>query len=50
MLTVIAHYRVMQDGRLVEQGKHGELVQMDGEYAKLYNLQAEAFLPDDVQK
>ena len=35
----------MQNGRLVEQGKHKDLLEMNGEYAKLYNLQAEAFLP-----
>ena len=36
----------MQDGCLVEQGKHSDLLNLDGEYAKLYKLQAEAFLPD----
>ncbi|KAF8513614.1 P-loop containing nucleoside triphosphate hydrolase protein [Gautieria morchelliformis] len=38
---------VMQNGCLVEQGKHSELLDLGGEYAKLYKLQAEAFLPDD---
>ncbi|KIJ42768.1 hypothetical protein M422DRAFT_229166 [Sphaerobolus stellatus SS14] len=36
---------VMQQGKLVEQGKHVDLVKQDGEYAKLYKLQAEAFTP-----
>ncbi|KIJ37579.1 hypothetical protein M422DRAFT_211323 [Sphaerobolus stellatus SS14] len=36
---------VMQEGELVEQGKHADLVGLDGEYAKLYRLQAEAFTP-----
>ncbi len=30
---------VMRDGRIVEQGRHGELLKRDGEYAKLYALQ-----------
>ncbi|KAF8513619.1 P-loop containing nucleoside triphosphate hydrolase protein [Gautieria morchelliformis] len=38
---------VMQNGCLVEQGKHSELLDLGGEYAKLYKLQAEAFLPDN---
>ncbi|KIJ54559.1 hypothetical protein M422DRAFT_220860 [Sphaerobolus stellatus SS14] len=36
---------VMQKGELVEQGKHADLVELDGEYAKLYRLQADAFTP-----
>ncbi|KAF8575570.1 P-loop containing nucleoside triphosphate hydrolase protein [Ramaria rubella] len=40
---------VMQNGQLVEQGKHNELLKMDGEYAKLFKLQAEAFLPDEKE-
>ena len=36
----------MQKGELVEQGKHSDLLAKDGEYAKLYKLQAEAFTPD----
>ncbi|KAK0492620.1 P-loop containing nucleoside triphosphate hydrolase protein [Armillaria luteobubalina] len=34
----------MQDGRIVETGTHAELMAMEGEYAKLYNIQASAFL------
>jgi len=30
---------VMQDGDIVEQGSHSELIQKDGTYAKLYNSQ-----------
>ncbi|KAI0074198.1 P-loop containing nucleoside triphosphate hydrolase protein [Panus rudis PR-1116 ss-1] len=33
----------MKDGELVEIGKHDELVKKEGEYAKLYNIQARAF-------
>ena len=34
---------VMQDGRVVEHGSHGELMRLDGVYAKLYRLQADAY-------
>jgi subfamily B ATP-binding cassette protein MsbA len=38
---------VVQDGRLVEQGKHDELVAEKGLYADLYNLQ---FSPEESLK
>ncbi|KAG7441585.1 P-loop containing nucleoside triphosphate hydrolase protein [Guyanagaster necrorhizus] len=34
----------MKDGSIVETGNHKELVEMNGEYAKLYNIQASAFV------
>ena len=30
---------VMSDGRIVEQGRHDELIRLDGLYATLYNRQ-----------
>ena len=30
---------VISNGEVVEQGNHSELIQKDGEYARLYNLQ-----------
>ncbi|KAK0464141.1 P-loop containing nucleoside triphosphate hydrolase protein [Armillaria novae-zelandiae] len=33
----------MKDGTIVESGTHDELMVMQGEYAKLYNIQARAF-------
>jgi len=33
----------MKDGMIVESGNHGELLSADGEYAKLYKIQAQAF-------
>ena len=30
---------VLRDGRIVEQGKHDELLKKDGAYAALYNAQ-----------
>ncbi|KAF9035444.1 P-loop containing nucleoside triphosphate hydrolase protein [Panaeolus papilionaceus] len=35
----------MKDGTIAEIGTHEELMKKDGEYAKLYNIQANAFAP-----
>jgi ATP-binding cassette subfamily B protein len=34
---------VMDDGRIVEQGSHTELLRRDGAYARLFNAQAEFY-------
>ena len=36
----------MKDGAVAEMGTHEELMPKNGEYAKLYNVQASAFLSD----
>ena len=36
---------VMHEGRIVEEGSHADLVDHDGVYASLYNIQAETFGP-----
>lgn len=36
----------MKGGTVVETGTHPALIENGGEYAKLYNVQAGAFLPD----
>ncbi len=36
----------MKDGAIVESGSHEALISQDGEYAKLYNIQAKAFVND----
>ncbi|PBK78905.1 P-loop containing nucleoside triphosphate hydrolase protein [Armillaria solidipes] len=38
----------MKDGTLCESGRHDELLTLDGEYAKLYNIQAGAFATVNV--
>jgi ATP-binding cassette subfamily B protein len=37
---------VLKDGRLIEQGTHGELMREAGHYAELFTLQASAYLAD----
>ena len=34
---------VLSAGRIIELGSHAELMQMDGAYARLFNLQAEGY-------
>jgi ATP-binding cassette subfamily B protein len=34
---------VLEDGRVTEQGSHGELVALGGRYAALYEMQAERY-------
>ena len=35
----------MNDSVIVEEGDHDALIQRDGEYARIWKLQAQAFLP-----
>ncbi|KAK0430901.1 P-loop containing nucleoside triphosphate hydrolase protein [Armillaria borealis] len=37
----------MKDGTIAEAGTHEELMAREGEYAKLYNIQASAFIDND---
>lgn len=37
---------VIEDGRLIEEGTHAELLRAKGHYAYLFNLQAAGYLPD----
>ena len=34
---------VLQNGTIIESGSHEELMKLNGEYAALFNLQAEAY-------
>jgi ATP-binding cassette subfamily B multidrug efflux pump len=38
---------VLEQGRIVEQGSHDELLRLDGHYAKLWRHQSGGFLPQD---
>ena len=40
---IVLFKRCMKDGKLVESGSHSELMDIGGEYAKLYGIQAKAF-------
>jgi ATP-binding cassette subfamily B multidrug efflux pump len=40
---------VLEQGRIVEEGTHTQLLQLGGHYAKLWAHQSGGFLPDEVQ-
>ncbi|MHA2055567.1 MAG: ABC transporter ATP-binding protein, partial [Candidatus Hodarchaeales archaeon] len=35
---------VMHNGKIIEQGTHKDLMKLDGKYAKMFNIQAKAYL------
>lgn len=49
-LSTIAHLDrilVFHNGKIIEDGKHDELVKLDGHYARMWNMQAGGFLPEE---
>jgi ATP-binding cassette, subfamily B, bacterial len=40
---------VVEDGRVVEQGSHDDLMRLDGSYARMFRLQAERFNNSDTE-
>ena len=40
---------ILENGAIVEQGSHAELLAMGGHYAKLWARQSGGFLADDVE-
>jgi ABC-type multidrug transport system fused ATPase/permease subunit len=36
----------MKDGTVAESGTHDELIEQNGEYARLYKIQAQAFVTE----
>ncbi|MFC6016167.1 ABC transporter ATP-binding protein [Plantactinospora solaniradicis] len=41
---------VLEDGKIVEQGSHTELMALDGLYAELFSIQASAFIEEDLEE
>ena len=41
---------VLEQGRIVEQGSHDELLRLDGHYALLWKHQSGGFLPHDIDE
>ena len=39
---------VLEQGRIVEQGSHDDLLRQNGHYAKLWRHQSGGFLPNDA--
>lgn len=37
---------IVEDGQIVEDGAHEELIQLGGVYASLWNSQVSGFIPD----
>jgi ATP-binding cassette subfamily B protein len=37
---------VLHHGRIIEQGSHDELLKKNGHYARMWNMQADGFLPN----
>jgi ATP-binding cassette subfamily B protein len=42
-LRLADHIFVLENGHIIEDGSHKELMELDGHYAELFNLQAEAY-------
>ena len=38
---------MLENGKIIEQGAHRELMQIDGKYAELYKMQAKRYLESD---
>ena len=38
---------VMEKGKIIEKGSHNELLNLNGTYARLWNLQSDGFLGEE---
>ena len=38
----------LEGGKIIEDGTHVELLELNGKYATLWNMQAGGFLPDEI--
>lgn len=43
-ITLCDKIMVLSDGKIIEQGSHNELLRQNGEYARLFNLQASKYM------
>lgn len=43
--TQVDRILVLEHGRLIEQGKHHQLMELDGKYAQMYKTQAGMYWP-----
>ncbi len=41
---------MLEHGKIIEQGSHRELMQLNGKYAELYTMQAKRYLENDEEK
>ncbi len=51
-LSTISHMDrilVFDQGKVVEDGSHADLLQHGGHYARLWNMQAGGFLPETIE-
>lgn len=37
---------VLNDGKIIEEGSHSELIKMDGKYKEAYELQKQGYIDD----
>ena len=49
-ITDSAQINVMEDGRVIEQGTHSELMALDGEYATMYKVQAKRYMREEYNE
>ncbi|MEJ6952281.1 ABC transporter ATP-binding protein [Natronospora cellulosivora (SeqCode)] len=43
------HIYMMEDGRIIEEGNHKQLISINGKYAEMFNKQAEKFREDNMK-
>lgn len=49
-LSTLDRILVFDQGKIIEDGTHAELIALNGHYAKMWHMQAGGFLPDEDKK